>query len=103
MAKIYSLHNLWHILDKIEVQVLVSGPWQAVGAALALKDGPITPVAVLGDRDFLMGSSAFWTAAKYRLPLLVVVANNASFFNDEVHQEPVARARTRPVENKWIE
>jgi hypothetical protein len=34
--------------------------------------------------------------------VLVIVANNASFFNDEVHQERVARARTRPVENKWI-
>jgi len=30
------------------------------------------------------------------------VANNQSFFNDEVHQEKVARMRDRPVENKWI-
>lgn len=79
-----------------------SGPGQAVGAALALKDSPYLPVAILGDGDFLMGSSALWTAARYRLPLLVIIANNASFFNDEVHQERVARARTRPVENKWI-
>lgn len=81
---------------------LASGSGQAVGAALALKDGPLVPVAILGDGDFLMGSSALWTAARYRLPLLVIVANNASFFNDEVHQERVARARARPVENKWI-
>jgi thiamine pyrophosphate-dependent acetolactate synthase large subunit-like protein len=81
---------------------LASGPGQAVGAALALKDSPITPVAILGDGDFLMGSSALWTAARYRLPVLVIVANNASFFNDEVHQERVARARPRPLENKWI-
>jgi acetolactate synthase I/II/III large subunit len=33
---------------------------------------------------------------------LIVVANNRSFFNDEVHQERVARMRGRPVENKWI-
>jgi hypothetical protein len=32
----------------------------------------------------------------------VVVANNRSFYNDEVHQERMARARNRPVENKWI-
>jgi len=79
-----------------------SGPGQAVGAALALKDTKMVPVAIIGDGDSLMGSSALWTAARYRLPLLVIVANNASFFNDEVHQERVARARTRPVENKWI-
>jgi thiamine pyrophosphate-dependent acetolactate synthase large subunit-like protein len=81
---------------------LASGPGQAVGAALALKDSELVPVAILGDGDFLMGSSALWTAARYRLPVLVIVANNASFFNDEVHQERVARTRIRPVENKWI-
>ena len=81
---------------------LGSGPGQAVGAALALKEKLYIPVAILGDGDALMGSSALWTAARYRLPLLVIIANNASFFNDEVHQERVARARTRPVENKWI-
>jgi thiamine pyrophosphate-dependent acetolactate synthase large subunit-like protein len=79
-----------------------SGPGMAVGAALALKDTEYLSVAVLGDGDFLMGSTAIWTAARYRIPLLVVIANNASFFNDEVHQERVARARGRPVENKGI-
>jgi len=33
---------------------------------------------------------------------LLVIANNRSFYNDEVHQERVARMRNRPVENKWI-
>ena len=32
----------------------------------------------------------------------MVVANNSSFFNDEMHQERIARQRGRPVENKWI-
>jgi thiamine pyrophosphate-dependent acetolactate synthase large subunit-like protein len=49
-----------------------------------------------------MGVTALWTAAHYQIPLLVVVANNRSFYNDEVHQERMARARNRPVENKWI-
>jgi hypothetical protein len=38
----------------------------------------------------------------YRIPLLLLVANNRSFYNDEVHQERMARARQRPVANKWI-
>jgi thiamine pyrophosphate-dependent acetolactate synthase large subunit-like protein len=38
----------------------------------------------------------------YNIPLLIVVANNRSFFNDELHQERVARMRNRPVENRWI-
>jgi thiamine pyrophosphate-dependent acetolactate synthase large subunit-like protein len=79
-----------------------AGPGLAVGAALALKDTGRLPVAVCGDGDFLMGATALWTAVHYRIPLLVVVANNRSFYNDEVHQERIARLRGRPVENKWI-
>ena len=30
------------------------------------------------------------------------MANNRSFYNDELHQERVAKERARPVENKWI-
>ena len=31
-----------------------------------------------------------------------MVANNRSYFNDEEHQERVARARGRPVENRGV-
>jgi thiamine pyrophosphate-dependent acetolactate synthase large subunit-like protein len=79
-----------------------AGPGVSVGAALALRGSGRLPVAVCGDGDFLMGVTALWTAVHYRIPLLLVVANNRSFFNDEVHQERVARMRARPVENKWI-
>jgi thiamine pyrophosphate-dependent acetolactate synthase large subunit-like protein len=79
-----------------------AGPGLAVGAALALDGTDRLPVAVLGDGDFMMGSAALWTASHHRLPLLVVVSDNGSFFNDEVHQERVARQRGRPVENRWV-
>jgi thiamine pyrophosphate-dependent acetolactate synthase large subunit-like protein len=79
-----------------------SGPGMAVGAALALRNSGYLPVAVLGDGDYLMGVTALWTAVRYHIPLLVIVANNQSFYNDEVHQQTVARLRSRPAENKWI-
>jgi thiamine pyrophosphate-dependent acetolactate synthase large subunit-like protein len=78
------------------------GPGISVGAALALKNSGRLPVAVCGDGDFLMGVTAVWTAVHYKIPLLFVIANNRSFYNDELHQERVARMRDRPVENKWI-
>jgi thiamine pyrophosphate-dependent acetolactate synthase large subunit-like protein len=56
----------------------------------------------MGDGDFLMGATALWTAAHYGIPCLILVANNRSFFNDELHQERVAKERSRPVENRWI-
>jgi thiamine pyrophosphate-dependent acetolactate synthase large subunit-like protein len=49
-----------------------------------------------------MGATALWTAVHYRIPLLCVVTNNRSYWNDEVHQERVANMRKRPVANKWI-
>ncbi len=79
-----------------------SGPGMAVGSALALKDSGRLAVAVIGDGDFLMGVNAFWTAAHYKIPLLTIVANNQSYFNDEMHQDRVARARSRNPENRWI-
>lgn len=79
-----------------------SGPGMAVGAALALRGGGRLPVAILGDGDFLMGVTAVWTAVNCNVPLLIVVANNQSFFNDELHQERVARMRGRPIENRSI-
>jgi thiamine pyrophosphate-dependent acetolactate synthase large subunit-like protein len=78
------------------------GPGISVGAALALKGSGRLPIAVCGDGDFLMGVTALWTAAHYKIPLLIVIANNCSFFNDELHQERVARIRGRPVENRWV-
>jgi thiamine pyrophosphate-dependent acetolactate synthase large subunit-like protein len=78
------------------------GPGMSVGAALALKDSGRIPIGICGDGDYMMGVTALWTAVHYRLPLLIVVANNRSFFNDELHQERVARIRNRPVENRWI-
>lgn len=79
-----------------------SGPGIAVGAALALAGSGRLPIAVLGDGDYLMGCTALWSAARHRLPLLVIVANNGSYYNDEIHQDHIARQRSRPVENRTI-
>ena len=78
------------------------GPGISVGAALALKGSGRLPIGICGDGDFLMTATALWTAVHYRIPLLIVVANNRSFYNDEVHQERMAIMRNRPVDNKWI-
>jgi thiamine pyrophosphate-dependent acetolactate synthase large subunit-like protein len=79
-----------------------AGPGITVGAGLALKGSGRIPIGLIGDGDYLMGLTALWTAAHYRIPCLFVVCNNRSFYNDEAHQERVARMRGRPVENKWI-
>ena len=79
-----------------------TGPAHTVGAALALKGSGRIVAGVIGDGDFAMGMNAIWTAANQKLPMMLVIANNQSYFNDEVHQERVAVQRHRPVENKGI-
>ena len=79
-----------------------AGPGNVVGAALALRGSGRTAVGIIGDGDFLMANTAVWTAAHYGLGLLLLVCNNHSYFNDELHQERVAKERSRPVGNKWI-
>jgi thiamine pyrophosphate-dependent acetolactate synthase large subunit-like protein len=81
---------------------LGSGMGTAIGGGLALQDTDRTVVAVLGDGDSMQGSSALWTAAHYSIPVLILISNNRSNFNDEIHQETVAKMRNRAVENRWI-
>lgn len=78
------------------------GPGASIGAALALKGSGNLAVAIQSDGDMLMTSSALWTAAKHRIPLLMVMHNNQSYYNSEEHGIEVAKFRNRPVENAPI-
>jgi thiamine pyrophosphate-dependent acetolactate synthase large subunit-like protein len=77
-------------------------PGMSVGSALALRGSGRLPVAVFGDGDYLMGVSALWTAARYRIPLLIVIANNTGYYIDEQHQVTTSLARQRPTETAPI-
>jgi thiamine pyrophosphate-dependent acetolactate synthase large subunit-like protein len=79
-----------------------SGPALSVGAAVGNAGTDLHTVAILGDGDFAMGGHAIWTAARHRIPLLVLINNNRSYFNDELHQETIAVRRARPPQNRWI-
>lgn len=79
-----------------------SGPGMAIGTAIALQGTGRITVGIMGDGEFLGAVTAMWTAAHYQIPVLIVVANNRSYFTDEIQQETVARERNRPLENRWI-
>jgi acetolactate synthase-1/2/3 large subunit len=59
-------------------------------------------VGIIGDGDLLMAAGALWTAVHYRIPALLVVNDNGSFYNDEPYQAAVARERGREPANSWI-
>ncbi len=77
------------------------GIGHSLGAALAC-GGTRLCIDIQPDGDLLYTPSALWTAAHHRIPLLIVMFNNRSYYNDEDHQILMALARGRPVENAGI-
>jgi thiamine pyrophosphate-dependent acetolactate synthase large subunit-like protein len=69
----------------------------AIGAALAHKGSDKICVDIQSDGDLLMTSSALYTAAHHKIPLLIVMHNNQSFYNSEQHNILIAKFRKRPV------
>ena len=74
----------------------------ALGVALAHRGTGKLCVNLQADGDLLYVVSGLYTASHHRLPLLTVMFNNRSYGNDEEHQDVVAKARARPVENKVV-
>jgi acetolactate synthase I/II/III large subunit len=74
----------------------------SIGAALAHLGSGKLCVDIQADGDLLMTSGALWTAAHHKIPLLIVIHNNQSFYNSEEHGIEVAQFRKRAVENAGI-
>jgi acetolactate synthase I/II/III large subunit len=74
----------------------------ALGVTLAHRGSGKVCVNLQADGDMLYVVSGLYSAAHHRLPLLTVMFNNRTYGNDEAHQETVAKARGRPVENKVV-
>jgi thiamine pyrophosphate-dependent acetolactate synthase large subunit-like protein len=78
------------------------GPAASVGAAIPYRGTDKICVNLQRDGEMLYTSSAMWTAANTGVPLLTVMTNNRTYYNDEEHQEKIAIARGRPPENKVV-
>ena len=78
------------------------GPGASVGAALAHKGTGRIPVALQPDGEMLYCATALWTAAHHRIPLLMVMFNNRTYYNSEIHAINLAAERERPVETRGV-
>lgn len=67
----------------------------SIGAALSQMNSQRVVIDFQADGDFLFTPSALWTAAHYKVPLLIVMFNNRLYFNDAEHNKLVAQARGR--------
>ncbi|NQV56414.1 MAG: thiamine pyrophosphate-binding protein [Rhodospirillales bacterium] len=68
----------------------------ALGVALAHKAKKRLVVDVQPDGDLMFDPGALWVAAKYEIPMLVVMYNNKSYYNDWEHQIRMAKKRGTP-------
>ena len=65
----------------------------ALGVALANKGTGRLVVDLQPDGDLMFDAGALWIAAKYRIPMLIVMYNNRAYYNDWNHQIVMARNR----------
>ena len=65
----------------------------SLGVALANKGTGRLVVDLQPDGDLMYDGGALWISAKYQIPLLIVMYNNRSYYNDWNHQIVMARTR----------
>ena len=65
----------------------------SLGVALAHKKHKRLVVDLQPDGDLMFDAGALWIAAKYEIPILIVMYNNRAYYNDWEHQIRMARLR----------
>ena len=65
----------------------------SIGVALAHKGTGRIVVDIQPDGDLMFDAGALWVAAKYQIPMLIVMHNNRAYYNDWEHQLRMARLR----------
>ena len=74
----------------------------SIGAALAYKGTGKLCISLQPDGDLLYSPGALWTAAHHKIPILIVMFNNRTYYNSEAHAVDVAQDRERAVENRGV-
>ena len=79
-----------------------TGMGVAMGAALAFRGTGKLCVSFQQDGDLLYTGGSMWTAAHHEIPMLVVMFNNQSYYQDIGHQSAVSRMRERSLETVGV-
>lgn len=79
-----------------------TGMGVAMGAALAFRGTDKVCVSIQNDGDLLYTAGSLWTVAHHKIPMLVVMFNNRSYYQDIGHQTAVTEMRERSLENVGI-
>jgi acetolactate synthase-1/2/3 large subunit len=74
----------------------------SLGVALGHKGSGRLVVDLQPDGDLMFDLGALWIAAKYEIPMLVVMYNNRAYYNDWEHQLRMARVRGTDPDRAYI-
>jgi acetolactate synthase-1/2/3 large subunit len=79
-----------------------TGMGVALGAALAFRGTGKVCVSIQNDGDLLYTPGSLWTAAHHDIPMLVVMFNNRSYYQDVGHQTAITKMRERSLEHVGV-
>ena len=79
-----------------------TGMGVAMGVALAFRGTGKVCVSIQNDGDLLYTPGSLWTAAHHDIPMLVVMFNNRSYFQDVGHQRAITTMRQRSLDNVGV-
>jgi len=74
----------------------------AMGVALAFRGTGKVCVSIQNDGDLLYTPGSLWTAAHHDIPMLMVMFNNRSYFQDVGHQRAITTLRGRSLDNVGV-
>jgi acetolactate synthase-1/2/3 large subunit len=68
-----------------------------IGAALAHRGNGKLVIDIQSDGDLMYTPGGLWTLAHHKLPALIIMNNNRTYYNSEEHQKNLANHRGRDV------
>ncbi len=91
----WKMDKYYHAIGDSGAYGVGYGGGGAVGAALANRKHGRVSVAIMGDGDLLVSPTSLWTAAKHKIPILMVMHNNRFYFQEVMHLQAMANRRQR--------
>ncbi|MBI4529319.1 MAG: thiamine pyrophosphate-binding protein [Deltaproteobacteria bacterium] len=79
-----------------------TGMGVALGVGLAFRGTGKICVSIQNDGDLLYTPGSLWTAAHHDIPMLVVMFNNRSYYQDVGHQTAITKMRERSLDNVGV-
>jgi acetolactate synthase I/II/III large subunit len=100
--KLWKMDKYYHSLGDSGAFGVGYGGGGAVGSALGNRKHGRLSVSIMGDGDLMVSPSALWTAAKHKIPIMMVVHNNRFYFQEVMHLQAMAERHMRDPKTAHI-